>query len=66
MLIPIIEQIALANESAGGGSIVLLTQCAKLELEATINAAEINLRGSGLWRVLITRCWLTPLVCALL
>jgi ion channel POLLUX/CASTOR len=46
MLIPIIEQIALANESAGGGSIVLLTQCAKLELEATINAAEINLRGS--------------------
>lgn len=50
MLIPIIEQIALANESAGGGSIVLLTQCPKLELEATINAAEIDLRGSGmLW-----------------
>jgi ion channel POLLUX/CASTOR len=47
MLIPIIEQIALANESAGGGSIVLLTQCPKLELEATINAADINLRGSG-------------------
>lgn len=47
MLIPIIEQIALANESEGGGSIVILTQCAKLELEATINAAEINLRGSG-------------------
>eukprot|EP00602_Paraphysomonas_sp_CaronLab_P007396 CAMPEP_0185036140 /NCGR_PEP_ID=MMETSP1103-20130426/28660_1 /TAXON_ID=36769 /ORGANISM="Paraphysomonas bandaiensis, Strain Caron Lab Isolate" /LENGTH=794 /DNA_ID=CAMNT_0027573553 /DNA_START=160 /DNA_END=2544 /DNA_ORIENTATION=- len=46
MLIPIIQQLALANESAGGGAIVILTQCPKHELEETIHAAELNLRGS--------------------
>eukprot|EP00602_Paraphysomonas_sp_CaronLab_P006520 CAMPEP_0185036818 /NCGR_PEP_ID=MMETSP1103-20130426/30347_1 /TAXON_ID=36769 /ORGANISM="Paraphysomonas bandaiensis, Strain Caron Lab Isolate" /LENGTH=717 /DNA_ID=CAMNT_0027574523 /DNA_START=368 /DNA_END=2521 /DNA_ORIENTATION=- len=46
MLIPIIQQLALANESAGGGAIVVLTQCPKLELEEAIHAAELNLRGS--------------------
>lgn len=46
MLVPIIQQLALANESMNGGSIVVLTETPKLELEEMINAAEINLYGS--------------------
>jgi nitrogen fixation protein len=48
MLVPIIQQIALANESLHGGSIVILTETPKLELEEVINAAGLNLYGSGL------------------
>lgn len=47
MLVPIIQQIALANESLNGGSIVVLTETPKLELEEVINAAGLNLYGSG-------------------
>ena len=46
-MVPIIQQLALANESMSGGSIVILSETPKLELEDIINAAQLNLYGSG-------------------
>jgi hypothetical protein len=47
MLLPIIQQIALANESLGGGSIVILSSVPKITLEKLIEAENMNLYGSG-------------------
>jgi ion channel POLLUX/CASTOR len=47
MLLPIIQQIALANESLGGGSIVVLSSVPKNTLEKLIEAENMNLYGSG-------------------
>ena len=46
-LIPMIQQIALANESCSGGLIVILTTLPKEELEYTIHEAAIDLKGTG-------------------
>lgn len=47
MLLPIVQQIALANESLGGGSIVILSSVPKNTLEKLIEAENMNLYGSG-------------------
>lgn len=47
MLLPIIQQIALANESLGGGSIVVLSSVPKNTLEKLIEAENMNLYESG-------------------
>ena len=44
---PTIQQIALANDSCGGGIIVVLTSLPKEELEYTIHDAGLDLRGTG-------------------
>jgi len=44
--IPVISEICIANESLGGGTIVLLADEPKQDLEHRVAEAEINLRGS--------------------
>lgn len=43
---PTIQQIALANESEGGGLIVVLTTSPKEELEDLILGSSLDLRGT--------------------
>lgn len=45
-LIPIITELAMANASEGGGSIVILSQKDKEELEEILNTSGINLYGN--------------------
>lgn len=44
-LIPIISELAMANESEGGGTIVILSQKDKEELEELLDHSGINLYG---------------------
>eukprot|EP01134_Creolimax_fragrantissima_P001921 CFRG1921T1 len=45
-IIPIIKELALANESEGGGTIVVLSTRDKIEMEQDIVNAEIDLKGT--------------------
>ena len=45
-LVPIINELAMANESEGGHSIVILSRKDKEELEELLNNAGIDLRGN--------------------
>jgi hypothetical protein len=47
-LIPTIQQICLANESEGGGTIVILTELPKLDVEEQIHTSGIDLLGTGM------------------
>jgi ion channel POLLUX/CASTOR len=56
MLLSIIQQIALANQSLGGGSIVILSSVPKITLEKLIEAENMNLYGSGLSPISVSLC----------
>ncbi|KAK3254400.1 hypothetical protein CYMTET_36384, partial [Cymbomonas tetramitiformis] len=45
-LLPIVEQIALANDSEGGGVVVVLSARNKQEMEEAIGQAEFSFRGT--------------------
>jgi Castor and Pollux, part of voltage-gated ion channel len=47
-LIPTIEQICLANESEGGGTVVVLSMTEKVELEEIIRHAAIDTKGTNI------------------